>query len=81
MLQAEEDKLKCVSNERHFTIEAEINFRRSLPSHFCRVTEICLLEIPARVLRAGKVRLKAVSNEGSFTTQVEKDFLPNFPSH
>jgi hypothetical protein len=39
---------KSVSNEGHFTLEAETVFSPYLPSHCSGVTEICHMAIPAQ---------------------------------
>jgi hypothetical protein len=69
--------LKSVSNEGHFTVEAETVFRPYLLSNCSGVNEICNMALPAHVLRAVQVRLKSVSNERHFTLEAEKLFRPS----
>jgi hypothetical protein len=66
-LRAVQIRLKLVSNEGHFTPEAETVYRPYHPSHCNGVTEIGFVVLPAHALRAGAVRLKTDSNEGHFT--------------
>jgi hypothetical protein len=73
--------LKLVSNERHFTLEAEAVLHSYLPSHFRRVTEIFSIERPVHALRAVRVRLKSVSKERQFTLDAETVFRPYVMSH
>jgi hypothetical protein len=80
-LRAVQVRLKSVSNEGHFTLEAETNFRPYLPSHCSGVTDICHLGISAHALRAVSVRLKSVSNEGHFTLQATAVSRPYVASY
>jgi hypothetical protein len=63
-LQAVHVRLISVSNEGHFTLEAETVFRPYLPSHWSGVTKICHMALPAHALLTVQVRLMSVSNEG-----------------
>jgi hypothetical protein len=67
-----------VSNEGHFTLEAE-RVLSYLPLHCSRVTEICDVALPAHALQAVHVRLKSVYNEGHFTLVAETVFRPISP--
>jgi hypothetical protein len=78
-LQVRQVRLKSVSNQGHFTHEAERVFRLYLPSHWSGVTEIRHMVFPAHVLLAVQVRLKSVSNEGHITLQAGRIFLPYLP--
>jgi hypothetical protein len=64
-------RLKSVSNEGHFTLEAETLLRSYLPLHCRGVTEIYHMALPAHALRAVQVTLKSVGNEGQFTLEAE----------
>jgi hypothetical protein len=56
-------RVKSVSNEGHFTFEAETVFRLHLPSHCSEVTKIGHMVLPELPLRAVKVRLKSVDKK------------------
>jgi hypothetical protein len=73
--------LKSVSNEGHFTFEAERVSRRYLPKHWNRMTEIRQIALPANALRAMQGRMKSVSNEGHFPIEDEISFRLYLPSH
>jgi hypothetical protein len=74
-------RLKLVSNEGHFTLDAKTVFRPYFLSHCSGVNEICHFPLPAYALRAVQVRLKSVRNEGHFILEAEKNFLPYLASH
>jgi hypothetical protein len=74
-------RLKSISNEGYFTLEAETVYRVCLPSNCSGVTEICDMALPAHVLQAVQVRLKSLSNEGYFTLDAETVFHSYPPSH
>jgi hypothetical protein len=78
-LSAVQVTLKSVSNEGHFTLEAEIVFHTYLPSHCSEVTKIRHVALPVHALRAVQVRLKSVRNEGHFTLEAETVFRPISP--
>jgi hypothetical protein len=59
-LQAVQIRLNSVSNEGHFTLEAEKLFRPYLPSHCSGVNEICHMELLVHALGSAQVRLKSV---------------------
>jgi hypothetical protein len=80
-LLAEKIRLKSVSNERHFTLEAETVFRLYLAWHCSGVTQIYHMRIPAYALLAVHVRLKSVINEGHFTLEVEGVSRPYLSPH
>jgi hypothetical protein len=65
-LQAVEVTLTSVSNEGHFTPEAETVFGPYHPSHYSWVNEICHVALAAHALRAVQVRLKSLTNKGHF---------------
>jgi hypothetical protein len=69
--QAVQVRVKTVSNEGHFTIEAETVFRSYVPSHSSEVTEVSNKALPTCALRAMQVRLRSISNEGRFTIEAE----------
>jgi hypothetical protein len=50
-------RTKSLSNEGHFTLEAETVSRSYIPSHCSGGTEICHMALPAHALRAVKVKL------------------------
>jgi hypothetical protein len=80
-LQAVQVRLKSVSNEGHFTFEAETVIRPYHPSHCCGVTEIYHMTLPAHALCAVQDMLKSVSDEGHFTLEAETVFRPYLLSH
>jgi hypothetical protein len=48
-------RLASVSNDWHFTLEAETVFRPYFPSHCSGVTEMCHMALPAHALQAVQV--------------------------
>jgi hypothetical protein len=68
-------RLKSISIEGHFTLEAETVSSAYLPSHFSGVSEICDTPLPAHALQAVEVTLKWVTNERHFTVEAEKVFV------
>jgi hypothetical protein len=74
-------RLKWVSNEGHFTLEAERVFCPYHLSHRSGVTEICDMALPAHALQAVQVRLKSVTNEGHFNLEAKTAFPPYLHSH
>jgi hypothetical protein len=69
-LRAVQVSFKSVSNEWHFTLEAERVLRPCLPSHNIAVTEICHVALPVYALGVEQVRWNSVSNEGHITHEV-----------
>jgi hypothetical protein len=57
-LRAVKDRLKSVSNEGHFTFEAETVFRPYLPVHCGGMREKCQMALPTQALKAVQDRLK-----------------------
>jgi hypothetical protein len=80
-LKAGEVKLKSVSNEEHFTVDAKTVIHPLLPSHCSGVLQISHMAIAAHVLRAVQVRLNSVSNGGHFTLEAHTAFRPYLPEH
>jgi hypothetical protein len=72
-------KLKTVSNEGHFILEAETVFPPYLPSHCSGATEMCHVALPAHALQSVQVRLSLVSNEGHFTLEAKIVSVPISP--
>jgi hypothetical protein len=64
-------RLQSVSNEGHFTVEAETVFHPYLASPSSKVSESSHVILPAQALQAVQVTLKSVSNEGHFTIAAE----------
>jgi hypothetical protein len=71
-LRAVQVRLKSVSNEGHFTLEAEIFFCPYLPSHCSGVSDIYHIKLPAHVLSRVQVTIKSVSNSEYFTLEAER---------
>jgi hypothetical protein len=65
-----------VSNEGHFTLEAETDNRPYLASHSSEVSETVQVELPALALQAVQDSSKSISNKGHFTLLEEKIFCP-----
>jgi hypothetical protein len=80
-LKAERIMFESLTNERHFTLEAETVCRSYLPSHSIAVTENCHTALPVHSLQTLQVRLKSVSSEGIFSLRAETVFAPYLPSH
>jgi hypothetical protein len=74
-----QDRLQPVSNEGHFTLEAETVFCPYPSSQCSGVTYICHMALPPNALRAVQVRLKSVSNEVHFTLEPKTIFRPISP--
>jgi hypothetical protein len=73
--------LTSVSNERHFTLDAQTVLRQYLRSHCTRMSKICHIAQPAHALHAVKFRLKLVSNKGHFTHEAERVFRTYHTRH
>jgi hypothetical protein len=71
-LQAVQVRLKSVSNEGHFTLEAETVFRMYLLTNCCGFTEISHIALSTNLLQEVQFMLKSVSNERQFTLKAEK---------
>jgi hypothetical protein len=69
-------KLKSVSNEGHFTLDAETVFLPYLPSLCSGVTEICDMALYTHALLAVQITVKSDSNEVNFTVEAEEIFRP-----
>jgi hypothetical protein len=67
-------RLKSLSNEGHFILEAERVSHPYLLLHCSGVTERCHMALPAHALHAAQCRLKSVRNEGQFTLEAETVF-------
>jgi hypothetical protein len=78
-LRAAEVMLKSVTNEGHFTLEAEAVSCPYLSSHCSGVTKKCHMALPAKALQTFQDRLKSVSNEGHFTTEAGTFIRPIYP--
>jgi hypothetical protein len=60
-------RLRSVSNEEHFALQAGTVLRPYLPWQRSRVTDICHTALSAHALHAVDVTLKSVSYEEHFT--------------
>jgi hypothetical protein len=76
-----EVRLKPVSNEGPFTLEAETVHSAYHPSHCSGETEICHMAVTAHALQAVHVRFMLLNNDGHFTLEAEILFCPYHPSH
>jgi hypothetical protein len=81
LLHAVQVRLKSVSNEGHFTLEAETVIRPYLPSHCSGVTEKFHVALSAHALQAAQFTLTPISNEGHFTLEAKTVSPPYLPSH
>jgi hypothetical protein len=80
VLQVVQVWLKSVSNEGHFTREAE-TVRPYFVSHCTGVTETSQMALTAHNLQVEHVLLKSVSNDGHFTREPETALRPSLASH
>jgi hypothetical protein len=65
---------KPVSNEGHFSLEAERLFRLYFTSYFSGVTETSHLALRTHSIPAVEVCSKSVGNEGHFTGEGDRSF-------
>jgi hypothetical protein len=68
-LQAVQFRLKSVSNEGHFTLEAESVSHPYLPPPYSGRTEVSYMAHKAKALTAVQVTLRPVSKKRHFTMQ------------
>jgi hypothetical protein len=61
-----------VTNERHFTLEAETVFRPYVASHCRGVTETSHVALPSHTPQTVHVLSKSIFNEGHFTLEAER---------
>jgi hypothetical protein len=66
------DSLKSVSNDGHFTPDAETVLRLCLTSRCSGETQVSNVALAAHALQIFQVRLKSFRNEGLFTLEAEK---------
>jgi hypothetical protein len=64
-------RLNSLSNEGHFSLDAEIIFLY-LHMHCSGVTHISHMALTAHALEGTQVRVKSISNEGHFTLDAER---------